>query len=67
MAEKTLTKKEQELIDIYKMSDESKGRRRLSKEQIDAIIKEDETVNKASGGSICGRPTGKGFGKARKR
>ena len=61
------TKKEQELIDIYKMSDESKGRRRLTKKQIDAIIKEDNTTNKKEGGSICGRPTGKGFGKARKR
>lgn len=26
-----------------------------------------KTVNKKDGGSICGRPTGKGFGKARKR
>lgn len=24
-------------------------------------------VNKKEGGSVCGRPTGKGFGKARKR
>lgn len=67
MAEKTPTKKEQELLDIYNMSDERKGRRRLSKEQIDAIIKEDKTVNKESGGSICGRPTGQGYRKARMR
>ena len=26
-----------------------------------------KTVNKKDGGSICGRPTGKGFGKARRR
>jgi len=28
---------------------------------------EKNTTSKAKGGSICGRPTGKGFGKARKR
>jgi len=27
----------------------------------------ESTTSKAKGGSVCGRPTGKGFGKARKR
>lgn len=27
----------------------------------------DKTIKKKDGGSICARPTGKGFGKARKR
>jgi hypothetical protein len=29
--------------------------------------KKESTTSKAKGGSVCGRPTGKGFGKARKR
>ena len=49
------------------MLEEEKRRKKEMEEHNKRLEEAGMTVKKASGGSVCARPTGKGFGKARKR